>query len=164
MSLENRIRDALLDVATEVNTVRNETGDKASLSTTDKSSIVNAINELQAAIGASSGINDAATGTGETWSSQKITDQIAAAKSELTNGAPTALDTLNELAIAIGDNDTDIGALLTSLDNRVRHDINTQGLTTTQKANARTNIGAQEASAIGNTERDFVADFRGGLT
>ncbi len=164
MSLETKIRDGFIDVATEINTLRNETGSLISLSTTDKTSLVNAINELQSALSGMTDINDTTAATDSTYSSQKITDLISAAKSELVNGAPTALDTLNELATAISDNDTDIGSLLTSLDSRVRHDINSQSLTTTHKKNARTNIGAQEAAAVGNTDRDFASDFRGALT
>ena len=48
---------------------------------------------------------------------------------------------------------------MTSLNNRVRVDIDSQGLTTTQQQNARTNIGALAASDVGNTDRNFANDF-----
>jgi hypothetical protein len=48
-------------------------------------------------------INDAATGNGSTWSSYKIDTEIGLAVSALVDGAPALLDTLNELAAAIGD-------------------------------------------------------------
>jgi hypothetical protein len=48
-------------------------------------------------------INDAATGNTSTWSSYKIDTEIGLAVSALVDGAPALLDTLNELAAAIGD-------------------------------------------------------------
>jgi len=44
-----------------------------------------------------------------------VSAQINAAISALVNGAPGALDTLNELAAAIGDNDNELAALLAQI-------------------------------------------------
>lgn len=166
MSLETRIRDMATSIATEINTIRTERGALASLSTTEQASIVGAINELKTAIDgiSSASINDAATATDSAWSSTKIAAEIQTAKDDLVNGAPGALDTLNEIATALTDNDSDISGILTSLSNRVRTDTAAQGLNATQQGNARTNIGAQSAADVGDTDRDFAADFTGGLS
>ncbi|WP_085908461.1 hypothetical protein [Kiloniella majae] len=148
MSLENKIRDLATRVGTECNNLRNEHGALAALNTTDKSSLVAAVNELNLAITNFSSINDAATGSGTTWSSSKVSLEINTALSNLVNGAPAALDTLNELATAIQDNDTDINSLLTDLGKRVRTDINNQVLSDQEKLNARTNIAAASESDL----------------
>lgn len=167
MSLQSRITDALTRIATEINTLRTERGSLASLTTTDKASIVAAINELVTDIAGVSGgptINDAGTAVDEVWSSSKINTEISTAVSNLVDSAPGTLDTLNELATAIQGNDSDITSILTAQANRVRVDTAAQGLNATQQSNARTNIGAQASADIGDTDRDFTADFTGGLT
>lgn len=166
MTLETKIRDLATAVATEINTIRTERGALASLSTTEKASIVGAINELKTAIDSvsSATINDAVTATDSVWSSTKVNSEISTAVSDLVNGAPGALDTLAELATALTGNDSDIAGILTSLSNRVRTDTAAQGLDATAQGNARTNIGAQSSAAVGNTDRDFAADFIGGLS
>lgn len=48
-------------------------------------------------------INDGVTSSSKTWSSTKIESEISTAVAGLVDGAPALLDTLNELAAAIGD-------------------------------------------------------------
>lgn len=167
MSLETRVRDLATRIATEVNSIRTEgssaRGTLTSLSTTDKTSLVAAINELFGMVGGASAINDAVTATSSGWSSTKTSSEISTALAALVDSAPGTLDTLGELATALQGNDTDIAGILTAQANRVRVDTNAQGLSGAQKTNARTNIGAQDAALIGNTDRDFTADFTGGL-
>ena len=96
-----------------------ERGDLSTLTTTAKTSLVAALNEVNAAIAALSagaaGIDDAATdgNTTSTWSADKIYDELIAAKqavkNEILDGAGAALDTLNELATALG-NDANFAA------------------------------------------------------
>lgn len=59
------------------------------------------------------------------------------------DGAPAALDTLNELAAALADDANFASTMTTALANRLRIDTATQGLTGTQKTNAKTNIDLQ---------------------
>lgn len=67
---------------------------------------------------------------------------ITAAINSLVASAPGTLDTLAELATALG-NDPNFATTITALlAARVRVDIDNQGLTGTQQANARANIGA----------------------
>src|SRR5699024_5881079 len=99
----------------------------------------------------------------------KIFDSIEAAKQlvkdELLGGAGEALDTLQELAAALGNDPNFAATLATEIANRVRFD-SVQTLTTGQKTQARSNIGAADAAAlatltaaIGDTERDFAAAY-----
>ena len=70
----------------------------------------------------------------------------------LVDSAPAALDTLNELAAALGDDASYATTTATSLGNRLRIDVNNQSLTADQKSNAITNLGLGTAATtpIGN--------------
>lgn len=61
----------------------------------------------------------------------------------LINNAPATLDTLKELADALGSDPNFATTVATALGNRLRVDTNAQGLTGTQKTNAKTNIDLQ---------------------
>lgn len=58
----------------------------------------------------------------------------------LINSAPSTLDTLKELADALGSDANFSATVATALGNRLRVDTNAQGLTAPQKTNAKTNI------------------------
>lgn len=172
MSLQNRLTDLATRIATECKALRTlingNAADLSSLTTTAKGNLVAALNEVKAlaesAAGGGVAINDAATAPTTTWSSSKITDEIAGALTALTAGAPGALDTLEELAAALGDDADFAGTVTTALSNRVRVDTAAQGLTGPQQGNARTNIGAMAATDIGDPETNFVTTFNAGLT
>jgi hypothetical protein len=143
--------------------LNNNDDDLGGLATIDKSNLVSAVNELKTRLDAVITINDATTNTGSTWSSHKINAEILAALNGVLNGAPSALDTLQELADALG-NDADFAATMTDqLNRRVRWDVASQNLTESQQNNARINIGAVASNAVGNTNFDFVALFNQGL-
>ena len=84
-----------------------------------------------------------------------VTTQI----NNLVAGAPGLLDTLDELAAALGDDANFATTTATSLGNRLRIDIGTQGLTSTQQGYGRTNLGLGTAalSATG----DFATAAQG---
>lgn len=69
------------------------------------------------------------------------TAQVDAAISAVVGAAPEALNALNELAAAIGNDPNFSASMATSLGNRLRIDVSNQGLTAGQKLNAQTNIG-----------------------
>jgi hypothetical protein len=73
----------------------------------------------------------------------------------LVASAPATLDTLNELAAALGNDAAFSTTVSTALGNRLRVDTNAQGLNGTQQGNGRTNLGLGTA-ATSNTG-DFVA-------
>ncbi|UQN06271.1 hypothetical protein [Deinococcus sp. QL22] len=160
--LEQRLLDLITRTTTEFKTIRSETGALANLTTAQKGSLVAAINELKTLVDSASGINDAAPSTTTSYSSSKTDQQIQAAINALKGDAPLALDTLKELGDLLSSSDTDtdtaLAAVLAALDVRLRFDA-AQALTAEQQLQARTNIGAVSAAALGNTERDLVEDF-----
>jgi hypothetical protein len=165
MTLEARVVALAQAIGTDVKALTAAQGSLSALNTTTKTSLVAAINELMTLIGgAGAQINDSA-GNGDTsvtWSADKIFDSIEAAKiavkNDLVNGAGAALDTLNELAAALGNDPSFAATIAGEIANRVRFDA-AQTLTQPQMAQARANIGAQSAAAIGDPDRDLVADY-----
>ena len=73
-------------------------------------------------------------------SEQYVNDAIDA----LVDGAPAALDTLNELAAAINDDENYASTVTAALGNRLRVDVDTQGLNATEQQNGLTNLGVTE--------------------
>lgn len=158
-TLSDRIISLATAIGTDVKTLTANQGSLSGLSTTAKSSLVAAINEIYAALsGAGAVINDTA-GDGDdtvTWSANKIYDTIEAAKlavkNDLVNGASAALDTLSELAAALGDDPNFATTIATDLGNRVRYDA-AQTLTAGQKTQACANIG------VGEPDTNFVTTY-----
>lgn len=168
-TLETRIRDLATSIGTQCKALRTlingNVADLTALATTAKTNLVAAINEVRAmvvALGTPAVINDAATGSGATWSSQKISDQITAAVAALVNGSPGALDTLKELADAINDDAAFSAAVTTALGNRLRFDA-AQVLTAPQKAQACSNAGAAALLDTGTLDTDFSGVFTSAL-
>ncbi len=169
-TLQQRLSDLATRAATECKSIRTlvngNAADLAALATTDKSNLVNALNELHTELGninPTSLIDDAQTSaTDKTWSIDKIASEITTAIGQITSGAPAALDTLDELANALGDDANFAATVTAALGNRLRIDA-AQGLTPAQQTQGRANIGAQEAAAIGDPDTDLVAVFEGGL-
>lgn len=172
-TLEQRIKDLSTAIATECKILRTllngKMVDLSALNTTNKTHLVAAINELKTMIdnvagGSGASINDALNAsTTQTWSITKISSEITAAINGIAAGAPGALDTIAELAAAFNNDPNVIATITAALANRVRVDINTQGLTLTQKQNARTNIAAYGSDEIGNPDTNFVTVFNTGL-
>jgi hypothetical protein len=170
-TLETRLANLATRIATECKSLRNlmngNVADLSALNTAAKGNLVAALNELKAgldAIGTPATINDAsAASASQTWSINKISSEITAAINALTTGAPGALNTLDELAAALGDDANFAATITTALANRVRTDTAAQGLTLQQKQNARTNIDAYGSVEIGNPDADLVATFNTGL-
>lgn len=170
MSLASNLQNLATRIATEAKALRTlingNTADLSALTTSAKSNLVAAINELQGEINAlSSGavISDGSTSTSSTWSSTKIVEQLDAYKASILGGASSAYDTLVELQAFIEEHEGDLTGLLTAVGNRVRFDA-AQTLTSPQQAQARTNIGAVSASDMGDPATNFVTTFEAGLT
>ena len=149
MSLQTRITALANAIATDIKALRSADGNLASLSTTAKTSLVAAINELKTTIDnidPGSIINDTAAGLTTTYSSTKIGSEITAAVAAVVDASPGALDTLNELAAALGDDANFAATISTALSERVG--ISAQSFTSPQQAQARSNIGAASASDL----------------
>ncbi len=162
MSLATRIESLVIRVAQEFNDVRAKAGNLANLTTTDKSSLVAAINELKAAVVSSAVIDDAQIAASTTYSSTKIVSLLDALKADILGGADAAYDTLVEIQQLLQNGTSGLDALLAAVNNRVRFD-GVQSLTVAEQLQARSNIGAVAASDVGNTDTDFVAVFEGAL-
>lgn len=172
MSLETRVVALTNAIGADIKDIYLKQGSLASLTTTAQTSLVAAINELDAALAAAGvQIDDLATNgaTTVTWSADKIFDEIEAAKTAVTNslvnGAAAALDTLNELATALGNDPNFATTVATALTNRVRVDA-AQTFTGPEQAQGRANIGAAAAAdltaletGVGDFDHDFVADY-----
>lgn len=143
MSQQTNIAAALLRLTTAANTLSGRIGTLTSLTTTDKTNLVAALNEVKASVPVlASIINDAATATGTTWSSTKIQAQITAAITALVNGAPGAQDTLAELAAQI--------TALAQADSGLLSFAQAQTLTTAQQLQGCNNLG------IGDPAHNYV--------
>jgi hypothetical protein len=119
MSLKTRLNSLIAVIKTETKALRvmisgTNTGDVSALTTT-ATNLVAAINEVKTtADGVGLVINDLTTTTTDLWSSTKVDSEITTAVNSILDGAPAALDTLNELAAAIGD-DSDYAGSITAL-------------------------------------------------
>ena len=74
-------------------------------------------------------------------SQQSIKAYVDAEVAGVVDSAPGALDTLNELAAAINDDASFSSTVTTALGNRLRVDVDSQSLNSTQQGNALTNLG-----------------------
>ena len=137
-NFDARIIEFINSVGADVKNIKATEGLLANLTTTEKTSLVLAINEVNAKSG----------GLSESQVDAKITTAVNA----LIAGAPTALDTLKEIADQLAADESVSAALTTAVNNRVRFD-SVQTLTTEQKLQACQNIG------IGNPDTDFVATY-----
>jgi hypothetical protein len=106
-----------------------------------------------ATLAANSTVPTATTGDNTTKiaSTAYVRGEIAA----LVASAPAGLDTLDELAAALGDDPNFATSTATALSNRLRIDVNNQGLNATQQGNGRTNLGV----VIGTNVQAWDADL-----
>ena len=150
--LTQSINDGFAQITTllkQVNaTLKGNQGDLTKLSTADKTSLVNALNELKITIDNKSAINDSQTTTANTWSATKISNEITTTITKLINGADVSSDTLKELADKI--------ASLAQTDNGLVSANQAQPFTAAQKLQARNNIDVYSKAEIGDINTNFV--------
>lgn len=126
MSLATNISNLATRIATEVKSLRTlingNATDLSGLNTTSKTNLVSAINEVNTAVSnidvssqLAELIDDTGTSTSNVWSSSKTSSEITSAVAAVVDAAPAALDTLNELAAALGDNANYAGTITTAL-------------------------------------------------
>lgn len=179
MSLQTRISDLITAVGTDIKQLRtwvtgSAAGNLTGLTTTDKTSLLNAVNEVKAT--ADSGnvaasptvagkieiatLAEVATGTdtARAVTPEGVRQERTALKTEILGvGVPAALDTLDELAAALADDANYAASTTTALAARLRVDTAAQGLTGTQQANGRTNLDVYSKAELGNPETDLAA-------
>lgn len=149
-TLNQQIQNLATQIGSDVKTLIANQGNLTALTTSQKASLVLAINELNSAISQidmSKVIEDAQTSADKTWSSNKIVSEITTkcneVKTALLGGAGDAYDTLQELATLIEDNKELIDSLQELAGAHVRYDA-AQQLSPEQKSQARSNIGAAD--------------------
>ena len=151
--LTQSINDGFAQITTLLkqvnNTLKSNQGDLLQLTTTQKSSLVAALNEINASISSSPSISDTTTTTTNTWSSTKISAEITKAINNLINGADVSSDTLKELADKI--------VALTQADNGLVSAKVAQSFAEPEKLQARNNIDVYSKSEIGDINTNFVA-------
>src|ERR1700712_2893527 len=154
MSLVTRISATFAQVAADIKSLVTNVGSPSALTTTAKTNLVAAINEVKASVGTSgAAINDASTtSTSTTWSAQKSTAAIAQLKTDILGGATASYDTMIELQNIIVADESTAAALATAVNNRVRFDA-AQVLSAPQMTQVCTNIG------VGEPETDFLTAY-----
>lgn len=130
VEIKNSVDTLKSDVSTKL-------GDLTNLTTTDKTSVVRAMNELKASIGA---VN---TGTDENAVNQLIDNKINA----LVDNAPEALNTLKEIADKLQADESTATALASTVSKKVAFD-SPQSLSTEQQKQAQENIGLGDLSTL----------------
>ena len=149
---QQRITELAQAIAADIKRLTTNQGTLTELTTTDKTSLVKAINELKSSITNATSINDTSTSTSATWSSNKINTSINNAVSALVGGAGTTLDTLKELAAALGNDANFATTIATQMGKRVRVDA-AQTFTVAEQAQGCANLG------IGNPDTDLLAVY-----
>lgn len=100
MSLATNITNLATSVATAVKQTRTwvngNAADLSALSTTSKTNLVSAINEVNASVGSAAGIDDSTTSSSSTWSSQKTSTEITDAVSGVEAEIPTLTDLIDD--------------------------------------------------------------------
>jgi hypothetical protein len=178
MSLQTRLTDLITAIGTDYKQIRSwitgsSSGDLTGLTTAAKGDLISAINEVNAkpsasdATTAAKGIIEIATlaevttgtDTVRAVTPEGVRQERNAVKAEILGaGVPAALDTLDELSAALGDDANFAATVTTALGNRVRVDA-AQAFTAPQKAQGRTNIDAVFTTDIGNPDTDLVAAY-----
>jgi hypothetical protein len=162
MTLEGRLVLLAQAVGADVKALTLAQGGLGTLTTSNQSNLVAAVNEIHAAFNAR--LNDASSTSSvtEVWSAAKVTAVVDAAKIAVTNslvdGAASALDTLNELAVALGNDANFVTTMTTALGNRLRYDAE-QTLTAPQKVQGCANLGAVALADLGNFDADFSSSY-----
>jgi hypothetical protein len=143
----------------DVKAVKASVGDVTALSTTAKTSLVAAVNELFGLLSSAGvSINDSAGAgaTTVTWSASKSVSYIASAistlQATLVGGASSAMDTFKELQDIITSDESFAATLATSLSNKLDFSMS-QSLTAPQQLTACTNLG------IGDPTTDLVGAY-----
>jgi len=170
MTLQARLTELAQVIGLDIKTLNTLIGPIGGLNTNDRSNLVAAINNVLSLVGAidiTDVIDDLAMSsiTNKTYSAQKITNLVEAAKAALVDSSPTTLNTLNELASALANDPNFATTIATALGNRVRIDA-AQVFTAVQQLQARININAAGASdlealnnALGTIDTDWVAAY-----
>jgi len=191
MAFNTNINNVVTRIATEFKTIRtlisgSGTGDVSALDTAS-TNLVGAINELHTEVDAivSGGGGDMLAATydpqnvnGDAFARSNMTGtQLASTISDFAtqvnslaqaivnnviDAAPGTLDTLNELAAALGDDPNFATTINTALGNRLRFDA-VQTLTAPQLTQGQDNLQVYSRAELGDPNTNYVTTFETGL-
>ena len=102
------------------------------------------------------------TGTQPSSTISDFNTAVNALIAAVVDSAPAALDTLNELAAALGDDANFAATINTALGNRLRFDA-AQTLSGPQQAQGQDNLNVYSRDEIGDPTTNFVTTFETGL-
>lgn len=154
MSLQVRLANLVTAVGTDIKSLTGKIGTLSSLTTTAKTDLVSAVNEVKASVGsAGAQINDTTASGTTVYSSNKTNSVVSSAVAALVNGAPAAFDTLKEISDQLA---ADEAGTATMFANRLRVDAS-QGLTSQQQQFGRDNLSVYSQAQLGDPETDLVA-------
>lgn len=175
MTTDANIQAGFNALVTGVNNVKALIGPGATpltaLTTTDKSNVIAALNELKSSIDSVSAsvgatIDDATTNTTNAWSGSKISTELAAATQNaidaIVDGAPAAKDTLVELITFIDANEGSIVTMLAEQAKRVAVN-QAQSFTAAEKIQGNANLGSVSLVEFGPVDTDYAAIVNAGL-
>ena len=174
MTLQANITLLAQTLGTDVKSILASIGVLSNLATTNKTSLVEAINEVISEAGTSNvTINDnpaqaptdqvrsaayiLANYVTATQTQSAIDAAVAQAKSDILGGAPAALDTLLEIANELAADQTLLDTLQAASANAVKY--TAQTLTAGEQLQARTNIDAQSKTEIGDALLDHYQEY-----
>lgn len=160
-------------IAVEFNSVNTSIGDKDSLSTSAKSSIVEAINEIKSNISVLEGVDlvrdDLNSSSTYIWSINKIKSNTSFLIDSLWTNVPQEYDSLKKISDKLND-------LTVEVSDRVSYS-SSDNKSTSEKSQARANIDAPSTGElsnvqeeledykllVGNTSYNFIPDFENEL-
>lgn len=176
MTLQANITLLAQTLGTDVKSILASIGVLSNLATANKTSLVEAINEVISEAGSGSSnvtINDnpnqaptdqvrsaayiLANYVTATQTQAAIDAAVAQAKSDILGGAPAALDTLLEIANELAADQTLLDTLQAASANAVKY--TAQPLTAGEQLQARTNIDAQSKTEIGDALLDHYQEY-----
>jgi len=171
----NELKSGLTALSTELGTYKTSnnaevTTIKANIATINGTltSIQNAINSLDVSAQVLALINDNTTSTTKVWSSSKTSAAITTAVGDVVAMAPGALNTLKELATALGD-DANFAGTITGLisgkaalghTHSISEVVNLQDSLDSKATNAAL---TSLATAVGDTTTNYATTFEAGL-
>ena len=161
MTLIQRIGLLTDAIAQQFKNVGKHIGAITQLKTTDKTSVVGAVNELhddietvKRSVASSSSISDTSASSTSTYSSQKINDLITGVKTEILGAGDIAqeFDTIKELADYLKQDKSGATAMAEAIAKRLKID-ESMTLTSAQKQ------AVEQTLNLGDTDTDFADQF-----
>ncbi|ATD64122.1 hypothetical protein ACFPVS_08925 [Neisseria weixii] len=165
MKLIDRINQFIDAAGAAIKGIRTDIGQKTNLQTSDKNSLVGAINELKSMVDNNQAggalIDDVSAASATTVYSSQKTEQLIAAegqniRNQILDGADTAYDTLKEIGDYIKEDKSGAATMAEQIGKRLRID-EAQELTAEQKNAVETTLN------LGDTDTDFAARFKAAL-